>query len=96
MGDPACQGAQVQVFENNDSIEVNVRVGELPGVSFEDCSGGVGNFYTEVALESPRGERQISLTEPLEPGEDAADFGDPAQVEPPLDGDVEADIEVDS
>lgn len=91
MGDPECQGAQVQVFENSDSIDVSVRVGELPGRTFDQCQDAIGNFFTFVELESPRGDRQIGAAEQLEPESDDIDLGNPETVEPPADGEVAVD-----
>ena len=97
MGDPECQGAQVQVFENSDSIDVSVRVGELPDRSFDDCQDAIGNFFTFVELESPRGDRQIGAAEQLEPESDDIDLGNPETVEPPQDGEVAVeDQEIDT
>ena len=94
MGDPECQGAQVQLFENSDSIEVSVRVGELPGRTFSDCQDAIGNFFTVVELDSPAGDRSIVAAEELEPDNPGADLGEPDPIPQIADGEVAVENQV--
>ena len=66
LGDPACFGAQINVTETEELIEVGVVVGSLPDVAPDECEDFVGFFFTDVDLESPVDGRPQRAAEPVE------------------------------